>query len=309
MMIEIDHPITHPIKRSLVTSIRLCRRSIENRLKVESHPRVVRLLRQLLKQLNRLEQAVPSTSLFVITSWLEKIQTSLSYIMRQIEFLKKENPIASITKDSYRIPIGQHQLPPLPYPYDALEPYIDEKTMRLHHDEHHRSYVNGLNKAERMLQEARRKGDFDLIKHWERELAFHGAGHYLHTLFWEVMSPNGGGKPKGALLQQIIKDFGSFSSFQKHFSETAEKVEGSGWAILVWSPRSHRLEILQAEKHQNLSQQDTIPLLPLDVWEHAYYLKYPNRRKQYIQAWWNVVNWDEVEKRFNKASQVKWTPF
>src|SRR5690606_33556651 len=124
------------------------------------------------------------------------------------------------------VPIGGHTLPPLPYPYDALEPWIDEETMRLHHDKHHKSYVDGLNQAERMMAEARKTGDFALLKHWEREAAFHGAGHYLHTIFWCVMGPDGGGKPAGALLSQIERDFGSFDAFKAHFSQAAEKVEG-----------------------------------------------------------------------------------
>lgn len=207
------------------------------------------------------------------------------------------------------VPIGEHSLPPLPYDYDALEPYIDEKTMRLHHDSHHRSYVDGLNYAEKMMAQARRTGDYKLIKHWEREAAFHGAGHYLHTIFWNIMEPNGGGEPAGDLANQIKKVFGSYSRFKQHFSSAAEKVEAVGWAILVWSPRSRRLEILQAEKHQNLSQWDAIPLLVLDVWEHAYYLKYNNNRKAYIEAWWNVVNWGHVEERFEQAQTLAWKPY
>ncbi|MBM7647379.1 Fe-Mn family superoxide dismutase [Bacillus ectoiniformans] len=207
------------------------------------------------------------------------------------------------------VPIGQHKLPPLPYPYNALEPHIDQKTMRLHHDKHHRSYVEGLNKAEKALQQARLVNDYQLIKHWERELAFHGAGHYLHTIFWEIMCPEGGGKPSGELLQEINDAFGSFAQFQKQFSEAAKAVEGSGWAILVWAPRAHRLEILQAEKHQNLSQWDVIPLLVLDVWEHAYYLKHQNNRAGYVEAWWNVVCWKQVTKRFNEAKKLKWKPY
>ncbi|MDO7908255.1 Fe-Mn family superoxide dismutase [Paenibacillus sp. JX-17] len=207
------------------------------------------------------------------------------------------------------VPIGGHTLPPLPYPYNALEPYIDEKTMRIHHDIHHKSYVDGLNKAEKKLEEARRKNDFELVKHWERELAFNGAGHYLHTIFWTIMSPQGGGRPTGALANQITKDFGSFEAFKKHFSEAAEKVEGGGWAILVWSPRAQRLEILQAEKHQNLSQWDVIPLLTLDVWEHAYYLKHQSNRKKYIEDWWNVVNWPAAAERYEQAHKLKWEPF
>jgi Fe-Mn family superoxide dismutase len=207
------------------------------------------------------------------------------------------------------VPIGGHTLPPLPYPYHALEPWIDEKTMRIHHDIHHQSYVDGLNKAEKKLEEARKSGDFDLIKHWERELAFHGAGHYLHTLFWQVMSPVGGGKPTGALATEIDRSFGNFDAFRKQFSEAANKVEGGGWAILVWSPRSRRLEILTAEKHQNLSQWDVVPLLPLDVWEHAYYLKHQNNRAAYVNDWWNVVHWPYVAERYEKARMLQWTPY
>ena len=159
------------------------------------------------------------------------------------------------------VPIGGHTLPPLPYAYNALEPHIDEQTMRIHHDKHHQSYVDGLNVAEKQMQAAREQDNFELIKHWEREAAFNGAGHYLHTIFWDIMSPKGGGMPSGPIAEQIRNNFGSFDAFKRHFSAAAEKVEGGGWAILVWSPRSHRLEILQAEKHQNLSQWDVVPLL------------------------------------------------
>jgi Fe-Mn family superoxide dismutase len=207
------------------------------------------------------------------------------------------------------VPIGGHKLPPLPYSYKALEPWIDEKTMRIHHDKHHQSYVDGLNKAETKLAEARRTGDFELVKHWERELAFNGAGHYLHTIFWDSMSPKGGGKPTGLLLQDIERSFGSYDAFKTQFSEAANKVEGGGWAILVWSPRSHRLEVLTAEKHQNLSQWDVVPLLPLDVWEHAYYLKNQNDRAAYVKDWWNVVYWPYVALRYQEATKLRWIPF
>lgn len=207
------------------------------------------------------------------------------------------------------VPIGKHTLPPLPYAYNALEPHIDEKTMRIHHDKHHQSYVDGLNNAENKLAEARRSGDFSLVKHWERELAFNGAGHYLHTLFWNIMAPNAGGPPTGLAAEQIRADFGSFDAFKKQFSEAADKVEGGGWAIWVWSPRSQRTEILTAEKHQNLSQWDVVPLLALDVWEHAYYLKHQNKRPDYIKDWWNVVNWKHVNERLAAARQLKWQPY
>lgn len=182
------------------------------------------------------------------------------------------------------VPVGGHTLPPLPYAYDALEPHIDAETMRVHHDVlHKKNYVDNLNKAEVSLAKARSSNQFDLVKHWEGELAFNGAGHYLHTIFWNVMSPSGGGKATGPIAAEINSYFGSFDAFKKHFSAAAEKkVQGPGWAMLVWSPRSRHLEILQVEKHQNLSQQDIIPLLVLDVWEHSYYLKYHSDRKKNI---------------------------
>lgn len=207
------------------------------------------------------------------------------------------------------VPIGGHTLPPLSYNYDALEPYIDRRIMELHHDKHHQSYVDGLNKAEKEMQQARQNNDYDLIKFWEGEAAFNGAGHYLHTIFWKVMSPDGGGEPTGELMSEIEQSFGSYEQFKAHFSAAANHVEGGGWAILVWSPRARRLEILQAEKHQNLSQWDVVPLLVLDVWEHAYYLQYENEKEPYIENWWNIVNWPEVEYRYKKARQLKWQPF
>ncbi|MCS1350800.1 superoxide dismutase [Mechercharimyces sp. CAU 1602] len=205
------------------------------------------------------------------------------------------------------VPIGEHRLPPLPYPYNALEPYIDEKTMHLHHDIHHRAYVKGLNQAEIALAHARQKRDYSYISYWENQLAFNGAGNYLHTLFWNVMNPNGGGEPTGELQQDIESYFGSISAMKDQFSSAAEKVEGSGWAILTWNASARHLEISSVEKHQNGTQWNAIPILPLDVWEHAYYLKYNNRRGDYISAWWNVVSWPYVARRLKQAQCIKLT--
>jgi Fe-Mn family superoxide dismutase len=238
-------------------------------------------------------------------TFLSELATEVYDSWCELELIRAETDFEPLDP----VPIGGHKLPPLPYAYHALEPYIDEEIMRLHHVKHHQSYVDGLNKAEIEMQKARRKNDYELIKHWEREAAFHGAGHFLHTIFWHIMSPSGGGQPSGELAAQIDKDFGSFQKMKEHFSKAAEEVEAVGWAILVWSPRTHRLEILQAEKHQNLSQQDVIPLLVLDVWEHAYYLQYKNERKSYINNWWNVVNWPEVERRYLKARQLRWKTY
>ncbi len=191
-----------------------------------------------------------------------------------------------------------HELPPLPYDYNALEPHIDEQTMRLHHDKHHLAYVNGLNNAESKLAEARQKNDYALVKHWEREAAFHGAGHFLHCIFWENMSPKGGGKPSGALLDALNARFGSFENFMAHFKAAGTAVEGSGWVLLVKNNMTKALDILTSEKHQNLTQWVVSPLLVCDVWEHAYYLKYQNNRAAYIEAFTNVINWTDVQKRF-----------
>lgn len=193
-----------------------------------------------------------------------------------------------------------HTLPALPYDYKALEPHYDEATVRIHHDMHHKAYVDGLNNAEKKLEDARKNGDFALIKHWEKEIAFHGAGHVLHTLFWENMTPN----PEdatGAIMDQINKDFGDYETFKKQFTAAAVVVEGSGWAVLCWNTMFQKLVILQVEKHQNLTQWAVAPLLVLDVWEHAYYLKYQNKRTAFIEAWWNIVNWKVVNERYTKA--------
>jgi Fe-Mn family superoxide dismutase len=190
-----------------------------------------------------------------------------------------------------------HELPPLPYDYAALEPHIDEQTMRLHHDKHHLAYVNGLNNAEAKLAEARQKNDFSLVKHWEREAAFHGAGHFLHCIFWENMTPTGGGEPTGALADAIKKTFGGFAPFMAQFKAAGTAVEGSGWVLLVKNNMTSNLDILTAEKHQDLSQWVVTPLLVCDVWEHAYYLKYQNNRAAYIEGFTNVINWKDVAKR------------
>jgi len=241
---------------------------------------------------------------------LAEIQNHVEELHSDMEaYFTKRQELGSVYSSPPQIAAGAHSLPPLPYAYNALEPYISEEIMRLHHDKHHKSYVDGLNKAEKEQQKARKSGDFSMVKHWSRELAFHGSGHYLHTIFWNNMTPKGGGKPSGSLLKAIERYFGSFEAFKKQFTEAAKQVEGVGWAILVWSPRAHHLEILQSERHMILTQWDTIPLLVLDVWEHAYYLQYKNERADYVKNWWNIVNWKDVEQRFLKASELKWKPY
>lgn len=194
-----------------------------------------------------------------------------------------------------------YQLPELPYAHEALEPYYDEQTVRLHHGAHHQGYVDGLNNAVTKLAKARETDDYALIKHWERELAFHGAGHILHCLFWDNMSPPDDSMPQGALARQIDADFASFAAFKKHFTAATVAVEGSGWGILAFNPYSKKLEIMTAEKHQDLTIWGVTPLLVCDVWEHAYYLKYQNKRAAWIEAWWKLVNWNNVGERFARA--------
>ena len=197
---------------------------------------------------------------------------------------------------------GKHQLPPLPYPYNALEPVIGEKTLRIHHDKHHKGYVDGLNSAEMELVKARREGNYDLIRHWEREIAFNGSGHILHSIYWTIMSPiYTEDKVYPSTYNEIVKSFGSFENFKEQFISASSKIEGSGWGILVWNPAWRRLVILTAENHQNLTQWGSIPILVVDVWEHAYYLNYQNERNKYIESWWNLINWHEVERRLNFA--------
>jgi Fe-Mn family superoxide dismutase len=198
----------------------------------------------------------------------------------------------------------KYSLPDLPYKYDALEPYISKEIMTLHHDKHHLAYVNGANAALDKL-EAGRKNNFQGVdvKGIERDLSFNLAGHVLHSIFWPNMKQGGGGKPGGKIADRINEDFGSFDGFKSQFSQAAKGVEGSGWGLLVWEPVNEQLLTLQAEKHNLLSGQRTIPLLVCDVWEHAYYLQYKNDRGSYVDAFWNVVNWDNVDQLFSNAKQ------
>ncbi len=197
-----------------------------------------------------------------------------------------------------------HELPPLPYAYDALEPHYDEATLRLHHDKHHQAYVNGLNAAEEQVQKMLSAGDFAGAKAACKALAFHGSGHILHSIFWTNMKPGGGGEPTGELAKAIAKQFGNFAAFRKLFLATTNAVEGSGWGILAVCPTTHTLAVLQAEKHENLTIWGDEPLLALDVWEHAYYLKYQNKRPEWTQAFMDhLVNWDDVAQRYAAAKK------
>ena len=201
----------------------------------------------------------------------------------------------------------EYALGALPYDYDALEPHIDAKTMRLHHDKHHAGYVKGLNQAVAELAAVHgggSAGDPAKVRELTDRLAFHGSGHVLHAVFWKNMKKNGGGEPGGSLRKRIERDLGSFAALRSCLSAAAGKVQGSGWGILAWEPLSGRLLVLAAEKHQNQGLWGCVPLLVLDVWEHAYYLKYQNNRGRYINAFWNVVDWDNVAWRLDAAAKL-----
>lgn len=202
--------------------------------------------------------------------------------------------------------MSKFELPSLPYPYDALEPFIDKWTMELHHTKHHQAYVNNLNKAIEGTELVGKTLDelFSIASKVPPAVRNNGGGHWNHSMFWQVMKPQGGGTPNGNLLDAINAIFGSFQAFQNKFFETAMGRFGSGWAWLIVQ-RDKKLAITSTPNQDNplmdVAEIKGIPILGIDVWEHAYYLKYQNRRNEYIQNWWNVVNWDEVAKRFTEA--------
>lgn len=202
-----------------------------------------------------------------------------------------------------------HELPPLTYPNDALEPHIDARTMEIHHDKHHGTYVTNLNNAVKGKADLENKSAEDLIKDLtavpediRMVVRNNGGGHVNHSVFWKIMGPNGSGKPSGKLATEIDSAFGSFDAFKEKFSEAGVKRFGSGWAWLV--KKGGKLEIISTPNQDNPLMTEyggLFPILGNDVWEHAYYLTYQNRRPDYLKAWWNVVNWDEVARRYEQA--------
>lgn len=186
----------------------------------------------------------------------------------------------------------------LPYGLDELEPYYNRETLELHYNILYRGYVDNTNKTQDKLNFARESGNFENIKCLEKDLAFYGSGVILHELFFYNMGRRTQGNPSNKLLQQINKDFGTYRSFKEQFTESSKVVEGSGWNLLVWVPDFKKLEILQCEKHQNLTLWGCVPILVLDMWEHSYYLQYKTSRPNYIDAFWMIINWNVVNKRF-----------
>jgi superoxide dismutase, Fe-Mn family len=197
------------------------------------------------------------------------------------------------------------EVPALPYDYAALEPHVDEQTMRLHHDKHHQAYVDKANAALEGTEWADRPVD-EVLRDLEQlpedkrtAVRNNGGGHFNHTLFWEIMGPGGGGEPEGALADEIERAFGGFEAFKEEFSNAAINRFGSGWAWLVWDGSALRVT---STANQDAPIMDGLtPILGLDVWEHSYYLRYQNRRPEYVAAWWNVVNWPEVARRYEAA--------
>ncbi len=199
----------------------------------------------------------------------------------------------------------KYELPQLPYGYNALEPHISEEIMKLHHDKHHAGYVNGANAALEKLEKAR-NGEIQIdMKAVLRDYSFNFGGHILHSVFWPNMAPpgKGGGTPGGKIADEINKSFGSFDKFKAQFSDAAKTVEGSGWALLLYDSQIDQLVLTQVEKQNFMHLPELKILLGVDVWEHAYYLQYKNDRGKYVESWWNVIDWDDVDKRFSSAEK------
>ena len=199
-------------------------------------------------------------------------------------------------------------LPELGYDYSALEPHYSARVLELHHDKHHKAYVDGVNATLEKLAGARSDDDLGTIVGLEKTLAFNLSGHVLHTLLWKNLSPNGGDRPGGELAAAIDEHFGSFDAFHNQLSKSAASVQGSGWGALTWEPLGERLFIEQIYDHQGNTGQGGVPLLVIDAWEHAYYLQYENRRADYVDAIWNVIDWSDVAARFEHARGLAVAP-
>jgi len=200
--------------------------------------------------------------------------------------------------------VSQYSLPDLPYDYGALEPHLSGQIIELHHDKHHAAYVAGANTALEKLAEAREKGEFGALTGIEKNLAFHVSGHLLHSLYWQNMSPDGGGEPEGDLAAAVTEDFGGFAGLKTQMSQVIATVQGSGWAALSWEPVGQRLVVHQVLDHQDNVAAGSLPIFVIDGWEHAWYLQYKNVKADYVTAFWNVVNWADVAARFAKVRGV-----
>jgi len=198
--------------------------------------------------------------------------------------------------------MAEYTLPDLSYDYGALAPSISGQIMELHHSKHHQAYVTGANTALSQLADAREKGDLANVNKLEKDLAFNLGGHVNHSIFWTNMSPEGGGEPTGDLATAIGEQFGSFDQFTAHFTATALGVQGSGWSVLAYDSIGQKLAVFQLFDQQGNVPLGLVPLLMLDVWEHAYYLDYKNVRADYVKAFWNIVDWSNVQERYTRAT-------
>ena len=199
--------------------------------------------------------------------------------------------------------MADYTLPELSYDYSALAPHISAAIMELHHSKHHQAYVTGANTALAQLADAREAGDYAWVNKLEKDLSFNLGGHVNHSIFWTNLSPDGGDKPTGDLAAAIDDQFGSFDKFTAHFTAVAMGVQGSGWAVLAYDSIGQKLIIVQFFDQQGNLPAGIVPLLMLDVWEHAYYLDYKNVRADYVKAFWNIANWENVQKRFTAATE------
>lgn len=197
-----------------------------------------------------------------------------------------------------------YALPELSYGYDALEPHVSRELLELHHDAHHAAYVKGANDTLDKLDDARHDRRFEYIGQLEKSLAFNVAGHVLHSLLWKNMKPDGGGSPEGDLAASLERDFGGFESFKAQLTAAAAAVQGSGWGALSWEPLGRRLVVEQVYDHQGNTGNATTPILVIDMWEHAYYLKYRNKKAAWIEAFWQLVNWTDVAERLAKVRKT-----
>jgi len=195
----------------------------------------------------------------------------------------------------------KYTLPDLPYDYSALEPHYSAEQLELHHDKHHAAYVTGANTTLEKLAQAREKNDFATINQLQKSLAFHISGHVLHSLLWQNMSPKGGGEPDGELASAIRESFGSFAGMKGQLNEACLNVQGSGWGTLAWEPLGKRLVVEQVYDHQGNIGNGTVPVLVIDMWEHAYYAQYRNGKASWVDAYWKVVNWPDVAQRLAKV--------
>ncbi len=198
--------------------------------------------------------------------------------------------------------MADYTLPDLPYDYGALDPNISGKIMELHHGKHHQNYVNGLNATIEKIDEAHASGSFDTINQLEKNLAFNLGGHINHSIFWKNLSPEGGDKPDGDLGAAIDDQYGSFDTFRAQFEATALGIQGSGWAIAAWDTLGQKLVMGQLYDHQSNLSPTLVPVVLLDMWEHAFYLDYLNVKGDYVKAFWNIVNWADAQERFAAAT-------